>query len=296
MISRALLDEPPILLVPSLACAMGVPLALIVQQVHYWQTNPRLSGHVDEHGTKWVRNSATMWQADNFRFWTADKIRRLMADGRAKNVLVATSEFGSPTDRSLWWSVGHDGVDEALAKAQNACMQNCKMHLGKTAKCICAQLHNVLYTETTTKTTKDPLHDAEGDKVETIKKLPKKAPANHAEAKALCDSGEYTDWQQLIIVFQFLRGSTHIGNYAGITTSAKSAISHGVTNEGLRQAYKQCKAGYWDVKPLPFQKCVEQAIETLNVSRETLEPEQAKGNEEQGEILRARLEEQGILK
>ena len=74
--SSLLINEPPLQLLPSLALAIGVDEAIVLQQIYYWINNPKTSGRIVD-GEKWIHNTYEQWQEDNFPFWSVAKIRRI---------------------------------------------------------------------------------------------------------------------------------------------------------------------------------------------------------------------------
>lgn len=53
-----LLQEPPLVLLPALAAAIGVTSALLLQQLHYWLRRP---GGLDHEGRHWVYLTIDEW-------------------------------------------------------------------------------------------------------------------------------------------------------------------------------------------------------------------------------------------
>ena len=62
--SDLLINEPPLQVLPSLACAVGLNEALILQQFHYWLQH---SNNIKD-GHKWIYNSYQEWHKQ-FPFW-----------------------------------------------------------------------------------------------------------------------------------------------------------------------------------------------------------------------------------
>ncbi|MCP6757123.1 replication protein RepO, partial [Klebsiella pneumoniae] len=56
-----LINEPPLQVLPSLAKAIGLNEALILQQIHYW-LNPKHNQNLFK-GRYWVYNTYEQWQA-----------------------------------------------------------------------------------------------------------------------------------------------------------------------------------------------------------------------------------------
>jgi len=127
--SNLLINEPPLQLLPSLAKAIGLNEAIILQQLHYWSMNKRI-GKIDDNGRKWVRNSIDQWHEDNFPFWSADTIRRVLSKLEAANLITSGNLNNSAYDRTLWYSINYD----ILATCQAPFMQVAEMDNSKLRK------------------------------------------------------------------------------------------------------------------------------------------------------------------
>ncbi|WP_264740095.1 hypothetical protein [Cytobacillus firmus] len=69
--SSLLVDERPILILPSLAERMGLNEAVLIQQIHYWLVKSR---HITE-GRKWIYNTYKDWKKQ-MPFWSHATIGR----------------------------------------------------------------------------------------------------------------------------------------------------------------------------------------------------------------------------
>ena len=74
--SKLLINEPPIQVLPTLATVIGLNRAIVLQQVHYWCANPKMG--VARDSNRWIRNTAEDWQRDNFPFWSLSTVRRVI--------------------------------------------------------------------------------------------------------------------------------------------------------------------------------------------------------------------------
>lgn len=134
--SKLLLDDYPLVILPLLAKEIGLNEAVVLQQVHYWLTNAHL-GKFD-NGVHWIKNSIPAWQRDNFPFFSVDTVKRTLANLREAGFLQVRNDLNrNHTDRTLWYTIDY-------AKLQNASVQNALMDQGK--------IHRSL-SETTTETT-----------------------------------------------------------------------------------------------------------------------------------------------
>jgi hypothetical protein len=89
--SKLLIDEPPLIVLPSLAAALGLSEAILLQQIHYWL---RQGGHVRD-GRRWIYNSYAQWAAQ-LPFWKEGAIRRILEHLRARGLLLTGNYNASP--------------------------------------------------------------------------------------------------------------------------------------------------------------------------------------------------------
>lgn len=101
-----LLNESPLLVLPSLAVAVGLEGSILLQQLHYWATKaePR------DDGRPWVYNTLKQW-ADEFPFWSERTVRRVLADLRSKG-LIDVEEFNAwRGDRTSFYAINYDALE-----------------------------------------------------------------------------------------------------------------------------------------------------------------------------------------
>lgn len=160
--NKLLIDEHPLIILPSLAVKVGLNEAIILQQMHYWLNNPKVGKTVK--GVRWIKNSMLSWQKDNFPFFSIDTVKRIFASLRDSGYLkVATNLNRNPTDRTLWYTIDY-------ANLQNASVQNAPMDLVNLPHSLTETTH----TETTEDTnTESPYGDSSsGDKSPALNSNP----------------------------------------------------------------------------------------------------------------------------
>ena len=102
--SRLLIDEHPLQVLPSLAVAVGLNEAIILQQIHYWLGTK--SGEIKEDGRRWVFNSYAEWKCQ-FPFWSEDTIYRAVRSLERKKILLSRQEGN---DRRKWYTIDYDAL------------------------------------------------------------------------------------------------------------------------------------------------------------------------------------------
>lgn len=152
--SKLLINEHPLQVLPSLACHVGLNEAIVLQQVHYWLGMKSIGKEAE--GRKWVRNSVREWREENFPFWSEDTVQRTLSSLVKKGALLSRNDLSDRVlDRSLWYSINYEWLDQLLqpeppspttASCGNGSPQNAVMDHRRTRQCS-------IYTETTTETT-----------------------------------------------------------------------------------------------------------------------------------------------
>ena len=103
--SRLLIDEPPLQVLPSLAVAVGLNEAIVLQQVHYWLGR---SEHLHD-GRRWTYQALDDWRAQ-FPFWSLMTIRRTLTSLKDQGLLLTANYNPKRSDRTLWYSIDYDAL------------------------------------------------------------------------------------------------------------------------------------------------------------------------------------------
>ncbi|CAK8741304.1 hypothetical protein SODG_004717 [Sodalis praecaptivus] len=111
--SRLLIHENPLQVLPSLACAIGLNEAMVLQQIHYWLGNSR---HVHD-GCKWVYNSVVEWQTQ-FPFWSETTVKRTLASLESQGLVVTANYNKDRRDRTKWYSINYDALRRLESRSE----------------------------------------------------------------------------------------------------------------------------------------------------------------------------------
>jgi hypothetical protein len=101
-IGKLLINEPPLIILPTLAEIIGLNEAIVIQQIHYWLQK---SNHVI-NGKRWVYNSYPEWQKQ-FPFWTERTIRRIMKSLTDQGLIFIDNFNESKSDKTNWYSINY---------------------------------------------------------------------------------------------------------------------------------------------------------------------------------------------
>jgi hypothetical protein len=105
--SRLLIAEEPLQVLPSLAVAVGLNEAIILQQMHYWL---KRSEHIME-GQHWIYNTYIQWR-QQFPFWGLNTIKRAVSQLEKLGILISTSRFNrNPIDKTKWYRIDYQHLE-----------------------------------------------------------------------------------------------------------------------------------------------------------------------------------------
>lgn len=116
-IGKLLIDDQPLQVLPSLAEAIGLNEALILQQIHWLL----LRSKKEFKGKPWVFNTYEEWQEKHFRFFSVSTIRRTINHLEELNLLISSTEFNQmKVDKTKWYTINYEALDNlAIATAKN---------------------------------------------------------------------------------------------------------------------------------------------------------------------------------
>ena len=97
--SKLLIYDNPIMILPKLAVKIGLNEAVVLQQIHYWLVT---SAHVKE-GRKWVFNTYKDWQLQ-LPFWSESTIKRTIKSLEDQGYLISANFNRFKMDKTKWYS------------------------------------------------------------------------------------------------------------------------------------------------------------------------------------------------
>lgn len=108
--SKLLINEYPLQVLPSLAKAIGLNEAIILQQVHYWLRHAK----VEHDGKMWIYKTMDKWQEQDFAFWSKDTIKRTVSSLKKQDLLLVEKLANNSFDRVNHYTINY----EELAKIE----------------------------------------------------------------------------------------------------------------------------------------------------------------------------------
>lgn len=108
-----LIDEQPIMFLPSLAKALGsCERAIVLQQIHWLLRLPN-SGR-DADGYHWVWGTYDEWVRDYFTMWSPLTLAKVIRGLESMGVLVSTQLRAKEHDRTKFYRINYETLDSIL--------------------------------------------------------------------------------------------------------------------------------------------------------------------------------------
>lgn len=125
--SRLLIDEPPLQVLPSLAREIGLNEAIMLQQIHYWL----LKSGTEFEGAKWFYKTLEEWQTE-FPFWSAMTIRRTLGSLEKQKIIKIGNFNKKKFDKTKWYTIDYQRVNRRCVQNEqtmcadrtDGCVQN----------------------------------------------------------------------------------------------------------------------------------------------------------------------------
>ena len=163
--NKLLLDESPLIILPSLASAIGLNEAIFLQQLHYWiQKSSTLFDN-----KKWVYKTTKEWE-NEFPFWSNSTIKRAINSLKKSKILVVKKIFPN-----VFYSINEEIIRKIKLKTEGHIDPSLGQNDPFEGQSDLSKSHNDLsegqsdprpiynenqrdYTEITTKTTQESTH------------------------------------------------------------------------------------------------------------------------------------------
>nr|DAX72393.1 MAG TPA: hypothetical protein [Caudoviricetes sp.] len=138
--SRLLINEPPLQVLPSLAKEIGLNEAIMLQQMHYWL----LKSSNEFKGVKWFYKTLEEWQTE-FPFWSVMTIRRTLGSLEKQKIIKIGNFNKKKFDKTKWYTIDYQRVNRRCVQNEQTMCSN------RTDGCVqFEQTYTREYTETTT--------------------------------------------------------------------------------------------------------------------------------------------------
>jgi len=108
-VSKLLLKDQPLIVLPALAVKVGVNGALFLQQLHYWLEK---SVNVQD-GYTWVYNTNQQW-LQQFPFWSLSTIQRIISKLEKEGLIIKGKYNRSKFNNTVWYRIDYKKLEKLL--------------------------------------------------------------------------------------------------------------------------------------------------------------------------------------
>ena len=104
--NKLLLNEPPLMVLPTLASILGLNEAIFLQQLYYWL----LKSSTYFENRKWVYRSIKEWE-DEFPFWSNSTIKRVVNSLKKRKILLVKKIYPH-----IFYSIDEENISKLEVK------------------------------------------------------------------------------------------------------------------------------------------------------------------------------------
>ena len=108
MSSKLLVNEYPLVVLPTLAAKIGLNEAIMLQQIQYWISHPKA---IQKKGRPWHYDTYGKWQLQ-FPFWSIMTIRRVAGNLRKMKLVIAEPLSSNKSDQTLWYTIDYEELNK----------------------------------------------------------------------------------------------------------------------------------------------------------------------------------------
>lgn len=178
--SNLLINEPPLQVLPSLAKAIGLNEAIVLQQIHYWLHHAKVK-HDDK---MWIYKTVEHWQEQDFGFWSEDTIKRAIKSLRTQGLLLVEKLSNNSFNRVNHYTINYDQLRLVDLKQTAKPLNTDKGNMHQSIRAICTEHKGNMH-----QSDKGNMHQCLRDNKENTKES-----NNNSENENLLISIQ--DWQQ----------------------------------------------------------------------------------------------------
>ena len=216
---KLLVDENALIILPTLAVAIGLNEAIFLQQLHYWLN---ITNFI-KNGKKWIYKTLTDWEKE-FPFFSTSTIKRIISALKKENILLVEKLSKDRRKRVNYYSINYQKLDNLCQKnslkianielmQETNLNQSHKVNLNQShetnlTQCIYNENQDTeITTETTTETTFfSPSRDGEkGKKKKIYKSAFKEKSSSKNRSPKIKMSWEQLDVNRKEIILEALK-------------------------------------------------------------------------------------------
>jgi len=119
--NKLLIDEHPLIVLPTLASVIGLNESLFLQQLHYWL----LKSTTIFDNQKWVYKTIEEWEKE-FPFWSKSTLKRAIGSLKKRKILIIKKLSQNRRERTNYYAIEYTLLNQTVA--QNELMNEVNMN------------------------------------------------------------------------------------------------------------------------------------------------------------------------
>ena len=113
--SKLLIPENPLIVLPSLACQYGINEAILLQQIHYWLQKTDFT----HDGKPWIYNTAEQWQ-EQLPFISESTLRKAITNLKNQNLIFIEKLSRYKSNRTNYYTINYQALEPIVQQALTA--------------------------------------------------------------------------------------------------------------------------------------------------------------------------------
>ena len=167
----SLIDEYPLMVLPTLVKLLGLEQAIVLQQIHFHLSTPKSGKEINGH--KWIWNTYEQWQED-FPFWKERTIRKWICRLEKKGYLLSSQFDMTEWNARKYYRINYDFLDKSITELEQKQIRHDDAAPARSERA--AQTETS--TETTAKTTTETPSDLENSQTHSLRCLSTQPPVS----------------------------------------------------------------------------------------------------------------------
>ncbi|SDD21364.1 hypothetical protein [Halanaerobium congolense] len=113
--NKLLIDEYPLMVLPTFAKEIGLKNAIFVQQIHFLTQTKQQNNDIYtyKNGHMWVYNTINEWHKNYFSFMSKSTLKRVIKNCEDDGYIISTDEFNkSEYDKTKWYRINYEKISE----------------------------------------------------------------------------------------------------------------------------------------------------------------------------------------
>lgn len=119
--SKLLIDEYPLMVLPTFAKEIGLKNAIFVQQIHFLTQTKQQNNDIYtfKNGHMWVYNTIKEWHRNYFSFMSKSTLKRVIKNCEKDGYIISTDEFNkSEYDKTKWYRINYEKISDIQSKIE----------------------------------------------------------------------------------------------------------------------------------------------------------------------------------